>query len=175
MKLVENLVDLGARRVLLADPSRMYRCYQRTMLLQLGARHFLEASDGAEALELFELNEPEIVVLADDLSLVNGVEFVRLMRRSGKPGARLASAVITTVAPSRTLVYAARNAGADELLVKPFSLRRMAERMASVTLFRRPFVDSAVYTGPCRRRLKRPRPGPERRGEAARQLETVDL
>lgn len=63
---------------------------------------------------------------------------------------------------SRTL----RDAGADEVIHKPYTLRILRSRLKSVGLPGRPFVESARFFGPDRRRYRSVFEGVERRQHA---------
>ncbi len=52
-------------------------------------------------------------------------------------------------------VVAARNAGINEFLAKPFSARDLYQRICSTILNPRPFIRAKNYVGPDRRWIKR--------------------
>ncbi len=60
----------------------------------------------------------------------------------------------------------ARDAGVTEFLVKPISAKGLYQRIVSVVMAPRPFIKTATYFGPCRRRTPNPNYGGiERRGK----------
>lgn len=65
--------------------------------------------------------------------------------------------IVTTFEPTQTLIGRAFNAGVDDVLVKPVSLKQVHDRVATLVEARRPFIVTATYIGPDRR--KDPRPG----------------
>src|SRR5690606_38001170 len=52
----------------------------------------------------------------------------------------------------RRTVTAGRDAGADELLSRPISPDALQQRLQMVIETPRPFIDSSLHIGPCRRR-----------------------
>jgi len=161
-------IDHASLRVLLADRHRNMRQVVRMMLHGLGARRIAEASDGAEALEATSGHAPDIIIADVDLDVITGIELTRMLRRSDTKLVRTVSVILTASAPTRGDVVAMRNAGANEVLVKPFSIRHLADRIRSCVLYPRPFIDVPAYVGPCRRRFVSPvYAGPDRRAQNA--------
>jgi CheY-like chemotaxis protein len=61
-------------------------------------------------------------------------------------------------------ILEARNAGVDEILIKPINVRGVQERLTLAIENPRPFIESLTYFGPCRRRKPNPNyMGPRRR------------
>jgi len=57
-----------------------------------------------------------------------------------------------TDTPTKAFLDAAQASGVDEMLVRPFTAQAMHVRIKAVMERPRPFIDSSVYVGPCRRR-----------------------
>jgi two-component system chemotaxis response regulator CheY len=64
------------------------------------------------------------------------------------------------------VIIDARDAGVNEIVARPMSLKALSSRMASIFENPRPFVRSDTYFGPCRRRKQVPFEGPDRRAKA---------
>ena len=85
------------------------------------------ATDGLQALDLTRATRPEIVVLELDLPRLDGFEVCRRIRQE--------SELPIIVASSRNEepdVLRALRLGADDYVTKPFSLKQVAARMATV-------------------------------------------
>ena len=129
------------------------------------------AQDGAEALELFDVVKPDLVLLDVMLPKISGVDVCReLRRRSSVP------IIMVTAKGSEIDTVVGLEVGADDYVTKPYRLRELVARMRAV-LRRRP-VDGAARDGVGRgdrggRRPPRPRAprgrDPGRAGEAAAQ------
>ena len=161
-------VDITRLKFLVADDNRFMREITRAILFAFGARVVHEASDGAEALQMFRDHVPDIVILDVAMPILDGIETLRLMRdRSSSPNPYV-PVIMLTAYSERWRVLQARDAGATEYLVKPVSAAAILARVASVVLDPRPFVETKGYFGPDRRRFVAPSlPGAPRRASDA--------
>ena len=66
--------------ILLADDEPHIRKYVSLILKQLGATRLLEASNGEEAVAIFERERPDLVLLDVNMPLVDGLEALRKIR-----------------------------------------------------------------------------------------------
>src|SRR3569623_1286742 len=165
--MVAQSLDLDVR-VLVVDDNDHMRALLRAMLHAIGLRGVMEAHDGSHAMSL--LREQEVAVVITDLWMepLDGLDFVRLLRRS--PNSPCPTVPIVMVTGHATLqhVRAARDAGVDELLTKPISARDLVDRLHKVEEHRRPYVRAGDYFGPERRRRADPDyGGPKRRADDA--------
>jgi two-component system, OmpR family, response regulator RegX3 len=95
------------------------------------------AQDGAEALELFDVVKPDLVLLDVMLPKISGVDVCReLRRRSTVP------IIMVTAKGSEIDTVVGLEVGADDYVTKPYRLRELVARMRAV-LRRRP-ADPAV-------------------------------
>jgi len=81
----------------------------------------------------------------------DGLAFVRALRRSDLP-CREAPVIMMTSQPTLRAMREAQNAGAHEFLVRPFSAYQLGKRL-EVVAAPRPWVETAAYIGPDRRRF----------------------
>ncbi|MBU6483304.1 MAG: response regulator [Betaproteobacteria bacterium] len=88
-------------------------------LLESAGHHVILASDGEEALDLYELEQPDLAILDFNMPERSGVEVIQAIRTMEPANARMPalilSASVTTEARDR-----AKRAGADEFMGKPF-------------------------------------------------------
>jgi two-component system, OmpR family, response regulator RegX3 len=97
------------------------------------------ARDGAEALELFDLVEPDLVLLDLMLPLVSGVDVCRQLRaRSSVP------IIMVTAKSSEIDTVVGLEVGADDYVSKPYRLRELVARMRAA--LRRAPRDEALPT-----------------------------
>ena len=90
------------------------------------------AHDGAEALELFDVVKPDLVLLDVMLPKISGVDVCReLRRRSTVP------IIMVTAKGSEIDTVVGLEVGADDYVTKPYRLRELVARMRAV-LRRRP-------------------------------------
>jgi two-component system chemotaxis response regulator CheY len=69
--------------VLLIDDSQYMRKIVRQLLITIGVRAIYEAGDGIAGLEALRTCEPDVVVLDWEMPLLDGAEFVRIVRSPG--------------------------------------------------------------------------------------------
>jgi DNA-binding response OmpR family regulator len=139
----------------------------RVILAGFGCRRIEEAGDASAAYEIASRREIDIAFVDFKLSGTDGVDFCRRIRMGEdapeEPDKYLPIVMITAYS-ERSRVIDAINAGVDEFLVKPVRAVDLANRVNAVIERRRPFVKSAGYFGPDRRRRDDPRfRGPWRR------------
>jgi two-component system, chemotaxis family, chemotaxis protein CheY len=157
--------DFTKVRALVIDDSVFVRRVTKTILRSFGVTSVIEASSGAEALDLLSYAQMDLVICDLEMAPVGGIEFVKRMRRESEQNA-FVPVIVMTAHTDAASIYAARDAGATEFLAKPVSPRALADRIAAVVERPRPFVRNDSFFGPDRRRRQSPLPGsPQRRVE----------
>ena len=93
------------------------------------------ASDGEEALDLYEREHPEFAILDFNMPQRNGLEVIRAIRAMEPVGTRM-PAIILSASVTVEARHEAQRAGADEFVGKPFDaaaligkIDKLAERM----------------------------------------------
>ncbi len=115
----------GARPlVLIADDEPDIRRFLR---MQLENVDVIEASDGAEALELVRLRRPQLALLDFMMPEMDGVEVCRHIRENHTT--RGVAVIILTARADEQTKLAALQAGANDFLTKPFSTAELALRL----------------------------------------------
>ena len=87
----------------------------------------VSATDGEEALEVFRESEPDLVVLDLMLPKMSGLEVCRRMRAD-----RRVPLIMLTARDEEEERIVGLSLGADDYVVKPFSPRELAARVAAV-------------------------------------------
>lgn len=146
------MMDMSRLTILVADPSPYMVKILRAMLRGFGVARIREASDGAEALEELKTNLIDIVIVDYALTTLNGIELTELLRGDEKNANRFVPIIMVSAYTEKWRVEECRDAGATEFLRKPFSASELYDRMLEVINNPRPFVRSARYFGPDRRR-----------------------
>ena len=110
-------------------------------------------------------------VIADcEADAMDGAEFVRQLRNAFLDRRRYLPVLLAMGQPTAARICAARDAGVNEIIVKPLTAARLRAELALVVREARPFVESPTYFGPDRRRGQRPEHrGPFRRLSDRRQ------
>lgn len=143
---------IKTQHIIVADPVNYTRNLVANVLRSLGFYSIIHARSGKEMLEHTVDYEPRIVITTSRLPELSGLEFTRLIRGGYKNVSRLLAIIVMTDTPTKAFLDAAQASGVDEMLVRPFTAQAMHLRIKAVMERPRPFIDSAVYVGPCRRR-----------------------
>src|SRR6185369_10948628 len=71
---------IEALKVLVVDDDHYMRKVVRTMLNAIGVKTVFEAPDGVAGLEALRLNNPDIVIVDWEMPMIDGAQFVRMVR-----------------------------------------------------------------------------------------------
>jgi DNA-binding response OmpR family regulator len=97
------------------------------LYLRRDGHDVVSAADGEEALEVFRESEPDLVVLDLMLPMISGLEVCRRMR-----AVRRVPLIMLTARGEEEERIVGLSLGADDYVVKPFSPRELAARVAAV-------------------------------------------
>lgn len=139
-------------RVIIADAAPSVLRLLADVLRGAGVEHITYARSGHELLTHTAEFFPDVVITTSRLPDLSGLDFTRLVRNGYKKVPRDLPIIVMTNTATKGFLTAAMQAGADEMLVRPFTGEAVVERVEAVLKLKRDFVDSAVYVGPCRRR-----------------------
>ncbi len=153
-------------RVLVVDDNVHMRKLVITILQAFGVHQIQEAASGESAWEMVRESNPDILILDWMMDGMSGVDLVRMLRANPQSPNPFVPVIMLTGHTSLEHVRQARDAGANEFIAKPVSVKTMMSRLASVIEHPRPFVRTSQYFGPCRRRRQDEHQGPERRATA---------
>lgn len=101
-----------------------------TLLRQLGFRHMDEAAGGAEALGKLRAGRFGLVISDWNMTPMTGIDLVRTMRADA--ALRATPVIMITAEAKPENVAAARDAGADGYIVKPFNAAVLKDKLSSV-------------------------------------------
>lgn len=90
---------------------------------------FVEASDGDEALRLVVERRPDIIICDVQMQPVDGISFLKTIRGYQDQGMRQTPVFIMTGVATPDVVSAARQSGANGILVKPISIPVLKARI----------------------------------------------
>src|SRR5215208_3193616 len=107
------------KRVLIVDDASLVRLYYRDALQRAGYS-VEEAINGLEALEKLLVAPADILIVDINMPKMDGLTFLKSLRRQPMPLGATPAIVISTEAASQDF-EAARRAGANFYLVKPLA------------------------------------------------------
>ena len=115
-------------RALVVDDSSTMRTILNRLLSELRFDEVTPAGHGREALDLVAADGPFDLMLVDwNMPVMNGLEFVTAVR--AEPFSSTAPIIMVTTESEIDSVAAALQAGADEYLMKPFTVDALADKL----------------------------------------------
>lgn len=156
--------DLKKLNVLFLENIPEMRTLITEVLEALEVGQVFEAKDSDEAFKIFCDESPDVVIAEGFSDHANGIELTRNIRHDEASPNKIVPVIITTGFTSSEHIAEARDAGATEYMVKPFTAKDLAKRLEHVINKPAEFIDHPDYFGPDRRRRNDPNyKGPERR------------
>lgn len=158
-------LDLSPIKILVLDDSNEMLSVIQSALRGLGIEKIRALADPTQLLTEVHRFEPDLVITDWLMQPLDGLEVIRALRGPDSPNRYVAIIMLTAYAEPKRIA-AARDAGVNEILAKPISIKALHERVVATLTHPRPFIECATYFGPDRRRKQRPFPLPDRRRTA---------
>ncbi|HJT42812.1 MAG TPA: response regulator [Rhizomicrobium sp.] len=156
-------------KVLVVDDNVHMRKLVTTILQAFGVVQIMEADSGDRAWASLRDTNPDVVVLDWVMEGMSGLDLIRMIRTNPQAPNPFVPVIMLTGHTSLDHVRQARDAGVNEFIVKPVSVKTMMSRLVAVIEQPRPYVRTGGFFGPCRRRRSADEyHGPERRSETAK-------
>jgi two-component system, chemotaxis family, chemotaxis protein CheY len=119
-------VQMPSKLCLITDDSPTVRKIARRILTSIGFE-VDEAADGQTALEKCEHRMPDVILLDWNMPIMNGIEFLRWLRRT--EGGKAPKVVFCTTESNVNHIREAIETGADEYLIKPFDAEMLRAKL----------------------------------------------
>lgn len=132
-----------------------------------------------EGIILFDQLEKIDLIITDWMDEREGGEdgsgFVKHVRASNNEDNKKAPIVLCTGLTDVNHVFAMRDNGINEVVVKPVAPKQLLDKISNALFKERAFVDEGTYTGPDRRRqVIEHFGGPDRRGNRGMRTDEID-
>jgi two-component system, chemotaxis family, chemotaxis protein CheY len=151
-------------KVLVVDDNAHMRKLVTTILQAFGVVQISEADNGEHAWAALREHNPDICIFDWMMEGMSGLELVQKIRSDPQTPNPFVPVIMLTGHTHIDQVRQARDAGVNEFIAKPVSVKTMMQRLQSVIENPRPYVRTKFYFGPCRRRRGADEyRGPERR------------
>ena len=128
---VEKVTGVPRMRVLIVDDLSLVRLYYRNALEKAGFE-VEQAINGIEAMEKVLAQSFDLLIVDVNMPRMDGLSFLRTLRRGAAEVAALPSLVISTEAGEQDFEDA-RIAGANFYLVKPVTEANLIRHVAALT------------------------------------------
>jgi two-component system chemotaxis response regulator CheY len=163
-------LNISRVRFLIIEDNPFMRTLLKQIVRALGVTDVMDASDGAEGFKLLKEFVPDMVLLDWEMEPMGGLEFAKLVRTGEDSPNKFIPMIMITAHSDISRVVQARDAGINELMVKPVAVAPLFNRIRAVVERPRMFVESKDYFGPDRRRRADPTyTGEERRAGGKQQ------
>lgn len=152
-----------------------------SMLREFGAGSLILSMDEHDARERIKAhnanpassNPIDILLLDWLMPKGDGLSLLKWLRSHKKESVRFLPTIFCSAYTSEDVVIKGRNAGANEVLVKPVSAEKLARRIMHIIEKPRPFVKTPDFFGPDRRRKEVPFNGEEKRRMTSEDIKEV--
>lgn len=144
-----------------------------SVLESLGVGKIHTAEHGRDGFTKYQRLNPDIIITDWLMKPVDGIELIKMVRHNPSSPNRTVPIIIITGYSAITRVMEARDTGATEFLIKPFTAADLAKRIAYVINKPRDFVQTKEYFGPDRRRKKGEFEGHDRRKKPGSRVNSI--
>jgi len=144
---------LAETKILVVDDEPYMRKVIRSLLLLIGVKKIHEAGDGATGLEAIGNVMPDIAMVDWEMPLLNGPEFVRVVRSPSTFAYPNVPIIMLTGHVEQSRVVEAIRLGVNEFICKPVAAKTLLDRIVTIRTQPRPIVQLDNYYGPAPRKL----------------------
>lgn len=123
-------VDTNMNVLIVDDYKTMLRVV-RNLLSQIGFNNVDEATDGSMALEMLKHKSFGLVISDWNMEPMSGLDLLKAVR-SGQAGDKQVPFIMVTAENKVENVVAAKQAGVNNYIVKPFSAETLKAKIATV-------------------------------------------
>jgi two-component system, chemotaxis family, chemotaxis protein CheY len=116
---------------LIVDDQPFSRRLVRSMLQGFGSREVYESSTGVEAFEMARTVTPSMIITDLVMPIFDGMRFIKMVKEPQSP-ARNIPVIVLSGYLTKPATLTVKDAGADELLVKPVSPKALYEHIARI-------------------------------------------
>ena len=124
----------------------------KTIMRGFGAKEFCDSRSAIEAYDLVKSQAVDLIITDCVMEGMDGCDFSRLVRVGEDSPNHYVPIIMLSAYSERSRVEAARDAGVTEFCAKPVTAAELYRKVVSVINTPRPFIRTATYFGPDRRR-----------------------
>jgi two-component system chemotaxis response regulator CheY len=143
--------DFKDIRSLIVDPAGHSKTLLRRLLVNLGASQVFAVSSTEEALLTLRKDSFNIVFCDELVGPLDPFAFMKALRRDLETRDVTVPVVLVSAGADIAKIKAARDAGMNDVIVKPVSAMTIERKLQSLIHAPRPFVTAKAFVGPDRR------------------------
>lgn len=117
------------KKILIADDSVFAREVVKDILNRNGYENIVEAADGIEAVEVYEKERPDLVLMDLIMDRMDGVEALKKIRKKDE-NARI---IVASAVGQETIVSRCMELGCKGYIVKPIDEKKLISEIKKVT------------------------------------------
>lgn len=117
-------------RILVVDDFKTMLKIIESLLKQLGFKHIDEATDGTMALEKLKNNSYDLILSDWNMEPMTGLDLLKNVRAT--PSLKHIPVVLITAESKAENIIAAKQAGVNNYIVKPFNAITLKEKLTAV-------------------------------------------
>ena len=122
-------IDPATMNILIVDDYKTMLRVIRNLLVQLGFKNIDDATDGSMALELLKRKKYGLVISDWNMEPMTGLDFLKTLRTVNKDNVPF---IMVTAESKVENILAARQAGVNNYIVKPFSAETLKSKIVAV-------------------------------------------
>lgn len=115
-------------KILVVDDAGFMRKMVQTHLSKAGYDNFIEGADGVQAVNLYQQEKPDLVIMDITMPNMDGIEALRTIK-TADPSAKI---VMCSAMGQESMVMEAIKLGALDFIVKPFKQDRIIQTVTKV-------------------------------------------
>lgn len=116
------------KKILIVDDAAFMRMMIKNGLTQNGITNLFEAGDGAQALDIYKAEKPDLVFMDITMPNMDGIQALKSIR-AFDPSAKV---VMCSAMGQESMVVEAIESGALDFIVKPFKIDRVLQTVTKV-------------------------------------------
>jgi len=144
---------LGSIKVLLSDDDKLTVKLVSDTLQVFGVKNIKCLYDGDETKKEVYNKKYDLIIIDWKIGNFDGCNLVKELRFDEKAKNRYTPVILLTGKSTAEEVKEARDNGVTEFLLKPFSVKKLREKLIEIVEHPRNFIISRNYIGPDRRRV----------------------
>lgn len=165
--------DLKGLKILILEEFQFMADLMSSVLKEFHVGQVHATCDFTEAKRMLEEHNIKLgeksridLIITDLLPPKNeGLQFISWVRSHPKESISFLPVLFCSTHTSMKTVLAGRDSGADEIMVKPMTAEKMAQRLSHIIDLPRPYVRTPVFFGPDRRRQEKEYNGSNKRAQ----------
>lgn len=116
------------KKILLVDDAAFMRMTIKNCLTKAGYTNLIEAGDGQQAVEIYQKEKPELVIMDITMPNMDGIQALRAIKTADSN----AKVVMCSAMGQEAMVVEAIQLGALDFIVKPFKPDRILQTVTKI-------------------------------------------